>query len=71
MPSVADNLNAAIAGYAAALAEDAANPKPTYTLDNKTVSQNEWRAGIQRIIDALQKTVNGQTPYIVSTRMVL
>ncbi len=71
MPTVADNLNAAIAGYATALALDAVNPQPTYALDGKSVSRNEWREGLQKLIDALQKTVNAQAPYIVSTKMVL
>lgn len=71
MPSVADNLNATIAGYAAALAADSVNPQPSYTLGDKTVSRTEWREGLQRLIDAVQQTVNAQTPYVVSTKMVL
>ena len=71
MSTVADSLNAAIAGYAAALAMDSANPQPSYTLDGKTVSRNEWREGLDRLIKSLQQTVNAQTPYIVSTKMVL
>lgn len=71
MPTVADNLNTAIAGYATALAADSVNPQPSYTLDNKSVSRNEWREGLQKLIDALQKTVNAQNPYVVSTKMVL
>ncbi|MBP3956464.1 hypothetical protein J8F10_14380 [Gemmata sp. G18] len=71
MPTVAENLNTTIAGYATALAADSVNPQPTYTLDGKTVSRNEWREGLARLITALQKTVNAQSPYVVSTKMVL
>ena len=71
MPTVAENLSATIAGYAAALAADSVNPQPSYTLDNKSVSQNEWREGLQKLIDALTKTLNGLQPYVVSTRMIL
>ncbi|AMV27364.1 hypothetical protein VT84_23395 [Gemmata sp. SH-PL17] len=71
MPTVADNLNATIAGYAAALAADSVNPQPSYELDGKRVDRNQWREGLQKLIDALQKTVNAQAPYIVSTKMVL
>ncbi len=69
--TVADHLNATIAGYAAALAADAANPQPSYTKDGQTVSRNEWRESLQRMITELSKAVNGQSPYIVSTKMVL
>ena len=70
-PTVTDSLNTAIAGYAVALAADALNPAPSYSLDGKSVSRNEWREGLQRMIVELQKTLNALHPYIVSTRMVL
>lgn len=68
MPSVTDNLNTTIAGYATQLALDSANPQPSYTLDGKSVSRNEWREGLQRMINELQKTVNGLNPYCVVSR---
>lgn len=71
MPSVADNLNTTIAGYVAALALESANPQPTNTLNGKTVSRNEWREGLQRMIDSLTKTVNGLNPYCVVSRKQL
>ena len=71
MPTVADNLNTTIAGYAAALAADSVSPQPSYTLDGKSVSRNEWREGLQRLITALQQTVNQQAPYVISTKMVM
>lgn len=71
MATVTDNLNTAIANYVQALALDSINPQPSYTLDNKSVSQNEWRDGIQKLIEALQKQVNALNPYIVVTRKVL
>lgn len=71
MPTVQDNLNTTIAGYATALAADSVNPQASYTLDGKSVDRNAWRDGLQKMIDALQKTINGMNPYIVSTRQVL
>jgi soluble cytochrome b562 len=71
MATVAENLTTAIAGYAAALAADSVSPQASYSLDGKSVSRNEWREGLQKLIDNLQKTINQQTPYIVSTRQVL
>ncbi len=71
MPSVSDNLNAAIAGYASRLALDSVNPQPSYSLDGKSVSRNEWREGMQRLIDSLAKTINALNPYVVSTKQVL
>ncbi len=71
MPTVSENLETTIAGYATALAADSDSPQPSYTLDGKSVSRNEWREGLQRLIDALQKTVNRMTPYVVSTKQVL
>ena len=71
MPTVSENLEATIAGYATALAADSVSPQPSYTLDGKSVSRNEWREGLQRLIDALQKTVNAMSPYVVSTKQVL
>lgn len=71
MATVTDNLNTTIANYATALALDSVSPQPSYTLDNKSVSQNEWREGIQKIMEALQRQVNALNPYIVVTRKVL
>lgn len=71
MATVAENLTTTIAGYAAALAADSANPQASYTLDGKSVSRNEWREGLARMIDALQATLNARAPYIVQTKMVL
>lgn len=71
MPSVSDNLNTTIAGYATALAKDSCNPQPSYTLDGKTVSRNEWREGLERMINELTKTVNALNPYCVVSKKVL
>lgn len=71
MPTVVDNLNTTIAGYAAALAADSVAPQASYTLDGKSASRNEWREGLQKLIDALQATVNGMAPYRIVTRKVL
>lgn len=71
MPSVSDNLNTTIAGYATALALDSVNPQPSYTEDGKTVNRTEWRAMLAAKIDALTKTVNALNPYCVVSRKSL
>jgi hypothetical protein len=71
VPSVSDNLNQTIAGYATALAKDSCNPQPSYTLDGKSVSRAEWRAGLEALIVELTKTVNALNPYCVVSRKAL
>jgi hypothetical protein len=71
MPSVSDNLNTTIAGYATALAADSVSPQPSYTLDGKSVSRNEWRESLERLMEALQKQVNALSPYCVVSRKTL
>jgi hypothetical protein len=40
------NLESAIAGWAAALAADALDPQPSYSLDGEQVSRAEWRTAL-------------------------
>ncbi len=71
MATVAENIAVAIAGYAVALAADSVSPQPSYSLDGKSVSRNEWREGLTKLITELSKIANAQAPYVVSTKMVL
>ena len=71
MATVAENIATTIAGYAEALAADSVNPRTSYSLDGKSVSRNEWRDGLARLIVELNKFANAQSPYVVSTKMVL
>ncbi len=71
MATVSENLTTAITGYATALALDSVSPQPSYTTDGRSVSQQEWREGLQRLIEALQKQINALNPYVIVTRKVL
>lgn len=62
--SVTTALQTTIAGLSAALAADSANPQPSYTLDNKSVSQNEWRESLTKQIKELQDAINQRSPTI-------
>jgi hypothetical protein len=57
--------------YEQALAADAVSPQPSYALDGQSVSRNEWRAGLMKMIIDLNKTINALNPYVISTRNVL
>lgn len=65
--AVAD-LQTAIAGIESALATDAANPQPSYSLNGKSVSRNEWRTSLIEALEGLKRQVNQYQPYIVRTR---
>jgi len=81
--SVASDLTDAIATnaatikqYATILAADALAPKTSYTLDGESCSRNEWRKSLTDAMQALadnnemlQKLINQQAPYAVSTRV--
>ncbi|AMV25432.1 hypothetical protein VT84_13605 [Gemmata sp. SH-PL17] len=71
MATVAENLQTAIANVASKLATESANPQPSYSLDGKSFSWNEYRESLVRQLEALQKAVNAVSPYIVQTKMVL
>lgn len=76
-----DRIATRISEYALALADDTANPQPSYSLSDKSgsksVSRNEWRQSIAATISALNKevvqlneTINALSPYVVTTRMI-
>lgn len=65
------DLQTAINGLEAALAADAANPQPSYTLDGKSVQRSEWRTSLMDAIEAMKRHVNAYQPYLVRTRYSL
>lgn len=62
--AVGTALAAAIAGWVAALQADSAAPQPSYSLDGKSVSQQEWRAGLTKLIEDAQNVINQRAPTI-------
>lgn len=67
-----------ISRYLADLNADALAPFKSYSLNGETTTQNEWRAGIAKIVSDLQKTLeadialrNRLRPYEVRTRWIL
>lgn len=56
-----------IDGLQTALVTDAASPQPSYSLDGKSVSRNEWREGLQRQLIEWNKVLIQLNPYIIST----
>lgn len=65
------DLQTAVDLYQQALAADAVNPQPSYSLRGEMVSQTEWRLGISKIIQELNMTINSMNPYCVRTKVVL
>lgn len=72
------NLQTTILEAQTALNADLVSPEPSYSLNGKTVSRTEYRAGLQKVVDdaqarlkAVNQMVNQRTPYIFSTKQVL
>lgn len=57
--------------WAAALLADSTSPQPSYSLDGQSVSRQEWRDGLAKGIESLNKTINAMSPYVVVTKQVL
>ena len=57
-------LQAAIAGWSAALQADATSPQPSYSQDGKSVSQAEWRDKLLKNIEDAQNQINARNPTI-------
>ena len=68
MDAVSTALQTSITGWATALAADSANPQPSYSISGKSVSRNEWRDSLQRMIDEAQQTINKRNPFIIQSR---
>ena len=65
------DLQTALNGYQAALAADALNPQPTYSLDGQMVDRNKWRESMFKMCMDLQQLINATNPYIVRTKVVV
>ncbi len=57
-------VQAIITGYQTALVNDAVNPQPSYNKDGQSVSREEWRESMQKLIIEWQKVYNNLTPFI-------
>ena len=51
------------ADYLSALAQDAINPKPDYSVDGQTISRAAWRDGIWAKVEAIQKLLQFAQPF--------
>ena len=78
LQALCTSIATALAEYAAELATEALNPKPTYRIDGKEVDYNQWRDSIVKAMNGLQasyiqakKILNQLQPYVVRTKVVL
>ena len=65
------DLQTAINGIESLIAAESANPKPTYTLDGKTVNWTEWYKMMTETLESLKRQVQAYQPYIIRTRQIL
>jgi len=61
------DLQYAIQGLESALAADAVNPQPSYSVNGKQVSRNEYRTSLIEALEGLKKQVQAYQPYIIRT----
>jgi len=62
-----ESLEAIRDGYLAALVADAANPRPSYTLNGKQVSWTEWRKALLEQMAAEMALISSAAPYVIVT----
>lgn len=63
MPSVAETIESAREALVNALADDAVNPKPDYSIDGQTVSRVAWRKSLTDTIEGLGKAAQAIEPF--------
>lgn len=68
MPTSIEELVEIKAGYLAALADDAANPKPDYSIDGQTVSRAQWRQSLFQLIKNINELIQVEEPYELKGR---
>lgn len=68
--TVVETLEACIEGWAAALAADAANPKPDYSIDGQTISRAQYRATLMKLIQDAIKTIQLLEPFELRGRTI-
>jgi hypothetical protein len=59
----ADRLASIKTLYLTALAEDAANPRPDYSIDGQSVSRESWRAGLFARVKDIDELAQAAEPY--------
>lgn len=52
------------------MVEITANPMPSYSDGDRSLSMTEYLAELQKQVDALTATINGQKPYWIETKEV-
>lgn len=57
-------LQTTIAQWSAALQADSVSPQPSYSLDGKSVSRNEWRTALLKQIADGQDVINQRNPTV-------
>lgn len=69
MATPAQNLQTAYEGLCAAYATACANPKPTYTDGSRTVSHNEYLAGLSARIKEMGELLSQAAPVEIVTQV--
>lgn len=63
MPTDLELLSSIRSGYLTALAADAANPKPDYSIDGQTVSRAQWRESLLARIHDVDALIQATEPF--------
>ena len=69
--TASQNLIAARDAIAANIAAEAANPKPSYSIDGESVDWTSWARVQQERVEQLNKMINAMSPYFIVTRQSL
>lgn len=67
MPTTLENLETIRDGWIAALAEDAANPQPSYSIDGQSVDRNAWRRSLLDSLKLLNEQILALDPFELRT----
>lgn len=68
MATYLENLTTARDNIAAKLAEVSANPKPSYTIDNQSVSWGDYMTQLQLALDSFNALIAAGQPYEIVTQ---
>ena len=73
-----DKLIVLVGAYMEALTDALENPKPSYSIDGRSISWAEFRSGLlddiaklNEQINSLTDQISAQSPYLVTTRQVV
>ena len=68
MPSDSEQIRTILGQTLAIIVDVTANPKPTYYIDEQTVSWNEYLARLQATVDWCERKLAGQEPFEIHSR---